>query len=627
MKSFYSTNKKCKALRKTTAKPGNECELEEDQNNSNSSELDLLPTNNTDCEITVEDGGLSSCSGSGSENDENSSLETGSDTEWVNEEQVNQQQEKEEALKSKFSDQLNSSNLKAHLASTVGGNKGSKAISTLISRVAKILSWLHNLWGKQSTTIHKLVKQLLRINYEVIADFITHLRDTMCLQASTALAYLEDFLKYLKWYVLFRGRRNKPGGLVMADMLGVEDVIKNVRRECRKERKRRGALSKDIPTLKKLSLWPPGGMHQLSETVHNELEWIERINEETYIDKSFYSSFTKVMCASMYLSPQGRIQAVEDIRNGQIDELRDKRFVLSRLFKTQSKYGYQPVTAGETFLKIFDKYIRFVRPNILQGSLDFVFIDIEGNQLDLGRKLISFFEIKLGLHITSTTIRSLVETEVNELRQEGKISQVERESIMNVNGHSSQIVTDYYVRQDREKDVGNAFNVFDVMNDSIATFSPLADRAEQSKKRNNEMTENDFQIHLKRRSVQAETSVLASPVTTILDQTEHTTTIETDDVLATTSNIHTSQDAVDKMSSPNPMRVKWTEQEIDYVGKWCTKTLRDNPSNSNNIVARCLTHIRNEPAALRLFHKNHILNSGRLRHGYEAYRDLHTSDE
>jgi hypothetical protein len=289
------------------------------------------------------------------------------------------------------------------------------------------------------------------------------------------------------------------------------------------------------------------------------------------------------------------------------------------------------VTAGETFLKIFDKYIRFVRPNILQGSLDFVFIDIEGNQLDLGRKLISFFEIKLGLHITSTTIRSLVETEVNELRQEGKIFQVERESIMNVNGHSSQIVADYYVRQDREKDVGNAFNVFDVMNDSIAAISPLAALAEQSKKRNNEMTENDFQIHLKRRSVQAETSVLASPVTTtILDQTEHTTI---DDVLATaftnasTSNIHCSQDAVDKMPSPNPMRVKWTEQEIDYVGKWCTKTLRDNPSNSNNIVARCLTHIRNEPAAHRLFHPNHILNSGRLKHGYEAYRDLHTSDE
>jgi hypothetical protein len=177
------------------------------------------------------------------------------------------------------------------------------------------------------------------------------------------------------------------------------------------------------------------------------------------------------------------VQAVEDTRNNQVQELQERKFILSKVFKTQSKYGYQPVTAGEIFLQIFSKYTRFIRPKILMRDLDFVFIELDGNQLDLGRKLTVFFEGAIGLHITSTTIRSLVETEVADLRLENKITDTQRNSIMSLNGHSSQVTQDYYVRQDREKDVGNAFNVFDIMNVSssvAANMSPPSIAANMS---------------------------------------------------------------------------------------------------------------------------------------------------
>jgi hypothetical protein len=407
-------------------------------------------------------------------------------------------------------------------------------------------------------------------------------------------------------------------------------------------------MSKDIPTLIKLGLWPSGGMRQLVEAVEKELGWIQLIDESTVVDKHFYNRFAKVLSASVYLSPQGRVQAVEDTRNNQVQELQERKFILSKIFKTQAKYGYQPVTAGEIFLQIFSKYTQFMRPKILMKDFDFVFIELDGSQLDLGRKLTVFFEGAIGLHLTSTTIRSLVETEVADLRLDNKITDIQRNSIMSLNGHSSQVTQDYYVRQDRERDVGHAFNVFDIMNVSssaaaavndspsiAANMSPpsiAARHGHRHVRRHVHVVSDDSDSD----SVSPSSKDKAYPKSLssqqlFLSPMSHASLATSSQ--ASSKKRHLSEYsesdtiAIEPVSTKQIKRSRWSIQEINYVGEWCARTLRENPENTNNIVARCLSHIRSDPTVMSLFSVGHLLNSSRLRHGYDKYRDDNSKDD
>jgi hypothetical protein len=71
-------------------------------------------------------------------------------------------------------------------------------------------------------------------------------------------------------------------------------------------------------------------------------------------------------------------------------------------------------------------------------------------------------------------------------------------------------------------------------------------------------------------------------------------------------------------------RVKWSEQEIAYISRWCDYNTKAQP-NLYNITAKCLEAIRRDPNALPIFHKRHIVDSGRLRVGYKHYLKLKMS--
>jgi hypothetical protein len=74
----------------------------------------------------------------------------------------------------------------------------------------------------------------------------------------------------------------------------------------------------------------------------------------------------------------------------------------------------------------------------------------------VGRKLTSFFEGKNDLHMTSTAIRGLMETTAEEALLRGEITSVQRASVSSINGHSSAVVKNYYLKSRTAKDVENA---------------------------------------------------------------------------------------------------------------------------------------------------------------------------
>lgn len=65
--------------------------------------------------------------------------------------------------------------------------------------------------------------------------------------------------------------------------------------------------------------------------------------------------------------------------------------------------------------------------------------------------------------MTTTTIRTLVETTASQMMDEGTITQTQRKAIMNINGHTSQTTEDYYLLKDRRNDAKNGSVMFDAL--------------------------------------------------------------------------------------------------------------------------------------------------------------------
>ena len=63
-------------------------------------------------------------------------------------------------------------------------------------------------------------------------------------------------------------------------------------------------------------------------------------------------------------------------------------------------------------------------------------------------------------------------------------------------------------------------------------------------------------------------------------------------------------------------RIVWTDEEVSYIGRWVAEDKKLNPGRGT-IVARCLTAIKADPRARRIFHVHHVFDSARLRCGYD----------
>ena len=70
-------------------------------------------------------------------------------------------------------------------------------------------------------------------------------------------------------------------------------------------------------------------------------------------------------------------------------------------------------------------------------------------------KNISAWFRKHSFNVTTTTLRSLSDTQTHELLQHGRISSAFEESMMEINGHSSQMSKDHYRRNSLKAHVQN----------------------------------------------------------------------------------------------------------------------------------------------------------------------------
>jgi hypothetical protein len=195
---------------------------------------------------------------------------------------------------------------------------------------------------------------------------------------------------------------------------------------------------------------------------------------------------------------------------------------------------------------------------------------------DIGRIITSYFKRKLGLHITTTAIRSLVATESQVHLDCGTITLAEKEAIGNISGHSSQIITAHYLLNDRVNDIHK----------SRKLFASLREK---------------FGIKIGNESGEIG---------------DHIVAYDWPDVVKPTY-IDWGTDHPDYQSKGR--RARWSRAELNYIYMWHNRFIAGRDNEKTNIVAllyRYITTGAGHREAQPIFHVNHVLDSGRLRHGY-----------
>jgi len=165
---------------------------------------------------------------------------------------------------------------------------------------------------------------------------------------------------------------------------------------------------------------------------------------------------------------QGRVGALDHLLYHQKDELLENKFVMSSQFKTGLQYGLQPVIFSCSALELLRMYLGFVRPKCMEGLQDPLFITFSGTPLRVGRFVTAFYKRILGLNINTTRIRCIVETESSQLLFDDKISQGQRDSVLNQNGHSSITSQKYYQKRSRMRDM----NYVEDVHRQLVTIAP-----------------------------------------------------------------------------------------------------------------------------------------------------------
>ena len=467
--------------------------------------------------------------------------------------------------------------LQSYLGTELCG-KTESANSTMLGRVANFLSWLDKQVESSShADVYFLVNTLLTTHYKLFPKYLVHLTSIFMFKAATVSNYIDDIMSFVNWFVVFRVTRLTEYPTTFSDVHALSLVAKAMRKVYYKKRKAEYHRSANtIEDLIEMRKWPMNGIADLYQACIDELPWLDRVlaAETSVKSKKTYDRFMELLCAAAYSSSvQGRVHAIDGLTNRSLPAMLRDDAVLSSAFKTSMSFGLQPVTISDLFRHLLRIFMAHFRPQEFGlGPDDYLFVSQKNKPVSVGTLVIRFFKRTLDLHITTTRIRSMVETESEQLREDGQISAADRTSILNINGHSGATADKHYVKKSRMGDVGHAQTVFQKLIPAHVDTSFPSDAYASSM------------------------------------QDDNTCDVAVEPAMPLAGSAHPHY-------ASTKQRVPWSKAELDFVGAWCTAN-----SHFTNVVAKCLHAIRNDPDVLPLFHVIHIQDSARLRHGWDTYR-------
>jgi hypothetical protein len=494
---------------------------------------------------------------------------------------------------------LKTAGFQLHLEGDLGGAKLTRDATRILKNSARFLKWSYLESTKISITKQDVTKWLASIithQFALISHYATHCTKVLSYKPSTVRNHVGDIVAACEWYSIYGADAGVVSGEALVKVRHVAAVVRKL--QVRREKDMRSRVTMDTKVRERRM--PVGGLAQLQRAVDGRIRWAMSLKNE-YIDEDEYKLFMGLLYSALYVySVQGRISGVMDLTIDQAQELLTSGYVTTDQFKTNDKWGLQPVTLSVRALQLLELYLEFLRPPAADRSehtsVDALWITFTGEpDKHVGQRVTAFFKRHLQLHITTTAIRSLVETTMDTLHMKGLITTEQRASVHSINGHSGAVAKDYYIHKVRGEDVQHAREAFQEM------FSTVDDDdAEGPEPRSTEWA--PLPLPLEANLMQSPARGPAAP----RSWQERAAPVAIDFGSAHPDYKNTS------------VKAHWTDEEKDYVGRWCARTLNENPLTSN-VVAKCREYILRDPFAWPIFHANHVLDSGRLRNGYRSW--------
>ena len=378
--------------------------------------------------------------------------------------------------------------------------------------------------------------------------------------------------------------------------------------------------------------WPAGGIQELQEICKQAIEEFMRLHGHKgpfEIDRKTYRELFYLIFSSMFTSAaQGRKSGVADVREYQYADLDDIGYALSKNFKTSVSHKYQAIintVQTKPLLHLgHDWRLRAVwnkQQKDPEATIpEHLFLDFDGEVIGdrVGEYVTRFFRSH-GLHMTTTALRSLMETTVDQFEKAGMITHEQRLAVSSINTHSSRITQDYYVRSDIDKDVHLA----------RLAMSPL-----QSPDESRDLASTQGQFHASvghflpsslgnfSSSIQSQFESPVGPFapSPVCSQFPPPCRDLVMPVLGWGIK-HPDYQKFSAKSGKPVTRAEWSPAELEYMGRWYHDFRHENP-DLQRMSSIFLSHLKKDKAAIAIFHTIHTLDSKRIRYGFDAAKRL-----
>jgi hypothetical protein len=477
-----------------------------------------------------------------------------------------------------FREQFKVSGYNEFSTGLVGGHKTPVEVNLAIKRVTHYLVWVYYKIYKEEMDFKTIniidwLTTAITDHYDLLAVYANRMETVQGRRAATVVKHMSVLLYVARWVAHFKQRETN----VNINLTSYEMVVKAVNKAYTRKAKHDLTI-RDMEYQITHRLLPQGGLKALMVCVIGDLNVIEEQGVEfNAIDKAQYNLFLELLFASVYVcAPQGRIGGLMNMKVKHNRDILLTGYALVKEFKTRITYGYQPVLIPQEASSIYNIYVTVLRPlvkknlNRRERTNDPFWLKWNGEcERGIGRHVTNYFKRKMGLHITTTAIRSLVATETRDLLDSGDITPAQEVAIANMSGHSIQTTIEHYHKQNRKRDIREALITFNVL-----------------KHKYNLIIDNTLEVN---------------------------ESVETEDYAA--MDWGTAHPDYGKANR----RASWTNEEISYIGKWLTKYKGSIKYSNDRVVSTMLRYITKGPGnreARPIFHKNHVLDCTRLRHGY-----------
>ena len=467
----------------------------------------------------------------------------------------------------------------------LGLSKSSDVCSSSLLSIARFLLWSHLFIHNSPLELNKFAvrkwtQTVVKHHSNVQFEFQAYLLDGLKFTSDSVISFASFLKEYVEWFHMFRTAANPDPFKIKLNCYQkfvtiTSRVMKGARKMRTKQLKKKcgsqtNAMDEEIANRR----LPQGGLKELQAAVLSEMDWIRAFcvsvrHGPGLVDEPTYTRLMCLLMASMYaFAPQGRISGVQDMKlKDAPDLLKDKSFATSRDFKTSGSQGIQAVSMGDVSKEILVLYLKYFRPRVVSSRStpnEPLFLTFQGlPDKRLGRHVTEFFAPRLGIHITTTLIRVLVETTVEERYRSGEITLDQREAMSAISGHSSKIVKEHYLR----------LNV-----------------AEQLEKAKVAMGMSD--------SVPVPTNEPKMPVP-----------------LKDWGTAHPQYECTHTNA-----RIKYSVEEDAYLLDMAQDMMRSDGTLPDRFTSLALKTIREDPNATAIFHLKHIFNADRLRSRYRFHK-------